>query len=94
MIETEGRYFGRDCPVGKVQVEFVGCPPSEKRNEYGWKPVDRAFIEVWVDGKRFRIDVGTFHDGRAERRGLHIVTEMGVHVEQTAMNAASVWVTP
>jgi hypothetical protein len=25
---------------------------------------------------------------------LHIVTEMGVHVEQTAMNAASVWVTP
>lgn len=85
------RHYGHDCPVGMVQVEFVGCPPSARYSDYGWKPVESAFLELWVDGQRFRVDVGTFHDGIAERRGLHIIGPIDMGVERTAMNAASLF---
>lgn len=97
-VEAEGcnvdRHYGGDCPVGMVQVEFVGCPPAARISEYGWKPVEFAFLEVWVDGKRFRIDVGNFHDGKAERRGIHVVYDLDHSVEQTSMNACSVYFNP
>lgn len=91
--QTENQYFGKDCPKGMVQVEFVGCDPKDKRSEYGWKPTKSAFIDVYVDGKRFRIDVGDFHDGNGQRRGLHIVTDLGIEFEKTACNAASLFFT-
>ena len=84
-------YYGKDCPKGMVQVEFVGCSPTNRRGDYGWKPEKSAFLEVYVDGQRFHIDVGTFHDGRAERRGLHIITGLDVKFEQTSMNACSLF---
>ena len=73
-----------------VQVEFVGCDPKLKLGEYGWKPTETAFLEVWVDGKRFRIDVGTHDDGSGPRRGLHINTEMNFEIIKTAINSCSV----
>lgn len=27
-MSEPNQYFGKDCPKGKVQIEFVGCPPS------------------------------------------------------------------
>jgi hypothetical protein len=84
-----GRYLGKDCPVGMVQVEFVGCSPSERCHDYGWKPVKWAFLEVYVDGKRFHITVGDLHDGRDQRRGVHIIADVDVGFEQTAINSAS-----
>jgi hypothetical protein len=82
---------GADCPVGKVQVEFVGVSPSERMTEYGYYPVDRAFIEVYVDGVRYRIDVGDFHDGVAQRCGLHIYGPFDMGCEKTSINACSVF---
>ena len=87
-------YYGKDCPVGMVQVEFVGCSPGARYSEYGWKPVGHAFLEVYVDGHRFRIDVGDFHDGVAQRRGLHVISPTFLGVEKTSMNAASLFVSP
>jgi hypothetical protein len=84
-------HYGKDCPQGMVQIEFVGCSPSKRMGDFGWKPVESAFLEVYVDGKRFRIDVGDFHDGKAQRRGLHIVTRLDVAFEQTSLNACSVY---
>jgi hypothetical protein len=86
--EGKQTYYGKDCPKGMVQIEFVGCKPEDKHSEYGWKPVKSAFLEVWVDGQRFRIDVGTSYDGR---RGLHIVGMAGMNVKKDAINACSVW---
>lgn len=85
-------YWGKDCPRGMVQVEFVGCSPNNKRSDYGWKPEKSAFIEVYVDGNRYRITVGDFHDGKAERRGLHVVTDKcDLVIEKTSLNAASLF---
>lgn len=84
-------YFGKDCPKGMVQIEFVGCSPESKTGDYGWKPEKSAFIEVYVDGKRFRIQVGNFHDGHGDRRGLHIVHGLDVEVEKTSINASSLF---
>ncbi len=85
-------YWGKDCPKDMVQVEFVRCPPSEKIGEYGWKPVQSASLDIYVDGQRYHIQVGNYHDGRAERRGLHIVGPLHMQCEMTSMNACSVWV--
>ena len=90
---NENMYFGKDCPKGMVQVEFVGSSPNNKSSEYGWKPEKHTFLEIYVDGKRFRIDVGTFHDGRGKRRGLHIVHSMDVEVEKTSLDACSLFLT-
>ena len=85
----EGPHFGSDCPKGKVQVEFVGVDPQLRYSEYGWKPSDNAFIEVWVDGHRFRIDVGDLSQhGHPGRRGIHINSFSDMKVD--AMNAWSI----
>lgn len=92
MSEEENHYFGKDCPKGMVQVEFVGCSPKNKRGEYGWKPEKSAFIEVYVDGRRFRIEVGSLNDGLTKRRGLHIVTDkFNLKCEETAVNSVSLF---
>ncbi len=92
-VEAESeRYYGEDCPQGKVQIEFVGVDPKLRYSEYGWKPSDYAFIEVWVDGQRFRIDVGTFESSKGPRRGLHIVTCGGdLVVDKHSINAVDVF---
>lgn len=91
-LHPESDHYGKDCPVGFNQIEFVGCDPAKRRGPYGWIPVERtSFIEVYVDGARFRIDVGDFHDGHAQRRDLHIVYSMSCAAEQTSLNAASIF---
>ncbi len=85
------RYFGKDCPKGKVQIEFVGCSPKAKINDYGWKPVDSAFIEIYVDGTRFRVQVGDIDDGMNKRRGLHIVGPYNLQLDKTARNSCSLF---
>lgn len=89
--EKDQRHYGKDCPKGMVQVEFVGVDPKLKYSDYGWKPSETAFLEVWVDGKRFRIDVGnvTRGDGTV-RRGIHIGTEYGIEVDHHSVNALDV----
>lgn len=84
-------YYGKDCPIGMVQIEFVGCPPEAMYCKYGWKPVEHAWLEIYVDGKRFRVEVGNFHDGIAKRRGLHIVGGLDLQCEKTGMNACSIF---
>ena len=90
---SEENYYGKDCPIGMVQVEFVGVDPALKYSEYGWKPSRSAFLEIYVDGERFRIDVGNFdaHDGTT-RRGLHIVGPMNIQVDKHSLNAVDVYV--
>lgn len=83
--------FGRNCPEGMVQVEFVGCPPEARRGNYSWIPTKHAFLELWVDGRRFRVDLGTHHDGTAERRGLRIIGEIPLVMHQDSINAGSVY---
>ena len=83
--------YGKDCPKGKVQIEFVGCAPALKQSDYSWLPTDSAFVEIYVDGDRYRIQVGNFHDGHAERRGLHIVGPLTLLCEKTSLNACSIW---
>lgn len=85
-------YWGKDCPVGMVQVEFVGCDPKTKKGQYGWKPCESTFLEIYIDGQRYSIQVGNFHDGVAQRRGLHIVGPFDFQCEKTSLNAASVFV--
>ena len=89
---SEEEYFGRDCPEGMVQVEFVGVDPALKHSEYGWKPSQYAFLEIYVDGKRFRIDVGNWEglDG-TQRRGLHIVGPMHMQIHHHSVNAVDIY---
>lgn len=84
-------FYGENCPKGMVQVEFVGCSPNQRYSDYGWKPVEHATIDIYIDGKRFYIEVGDFHDGRGQRRGLHIIGPVNMCVEHTSMNAASIF---
>jgi hypothetical protein len=90
--ESTARHYGKDCPVGMVQVEFVGTT-GERYSDYGWTPGESAFLELYVDGKRYRVDMGTFLDtsGKA-RRGLHIVADMEVSVDQHSINAVDIFI--
>ena len=83
-------YYGKDCPKGMVQVEFV-ISHSEKYSDYGWKPAKSASLDIYVDGKRFLIKVGDFHDGNSQRRGLHIIGPIDLCCEKTSINACSIF---
>lgn len=81
--------FGKDCPKGMVQIEFVGVDPKLKRGNYGWAPSKSAFIEVYVDGERYRIDVGDVIQGDGSMlRGIHVNGPMDLIVNRTAINSA------
>ena len=85
------RRYGENCPKGMVQIEFVGCSPKNRLSDYGWAPEESAFIEIYIDGKRFRVEVGDFHDGCSSRRGLHIVGPIEMDCEKTSVNACSIF---
>ena len=89
---TEQTYYGKDCPVDMVQVEFVGVDPHLRYSDYGWKPCRSAFLEVYVDGKRFRINIGTWEaaDG-TWRRGLNINCSIDVLVDKHSVNAIDIY---
>lgn len=71
--ESKETHYGSDCPEGMVQVEFVGCSPENRMGDYGWKPEKSAFMDVWVDGKRFNIQLGDITgNDRVVRRGISI----------------------
>lgn len=94
MTETtkEKTHYGKDCPKGKVQIEFVGCSPNDRINEYGWKPCDSTFLEVYVDGQRYRIDVGNFRGGDGSyRRGIHVCGPMDFKVDHHSCNALDIF---
>lgn len=83
--------YGKDCPKGMVQIEFVGVDPKLKDGEYGYHPSKSAFLEVYVDGERFRIDVGDVSQGDGStRRGIHVNGPIYMEVKKTAMNAADI----
>lgn len=90
MSEEKNYYFGIDCPIGKVQVENC-ITYSERRNENGYKPSDSAWLEIYIDGIRFRIYVGNLHYGKALRRGIHICGPLDMQIEKTSLNACTVW---
>jgi len=87
------QYFGKNCPVGMVQIEFVGCDPKSRYSDYGYKPTKSAFIEVYIDGQRFRIDIGDVYNGDGTKvvRGLHINGPLNLQTEKTATTAVSVF---
>lgn len=88
--EPDDAHYGENCPVGMVQVEFVGCSPQLRRGEYGWKPTESAFLELWVDGERFRIDVGNVIGKHGEsRRGLNIIGPLRMVVDHHSVNAVN-----
>lgn len=86
-------YYGKNCPVGMVAVEFVGCDPKTRYSDYGYKPSKSAFIEIWVDGQRFRVDIGDVYNGNGSKkvRGIHIGGVYDLQVERTAVNAVSIF---
>lgn len=92
MADDADRHYGKDCPEGMVQIEFVGVSPSLKYSAYGYKPSPSAFLEVYVDGNRWRIDVGnvTRADGSVER-GLHIIGPFDMVVDRHSVNAADLF---
>ncbi len=90
-MNDEQTVFGQHCPKGKVQVEFVGVKPRKPNGKYGWKPSDSAFLEIYVDGQRFRINIGDVPmiDGTT-RRGIQIFTPLNSSVRKDSVNTASV----
>lgn len=92
--EDREQYFGHNCPQGMVQIEFVGCDPKTRYSNYGYKPSKTAFIEIYVDGVRFRVDVGDVYNGSGSKkvRGIHINGPIDLQVEKTATNAVSVFI--
>ncbi|BDQ36358.1 hypothetical protein SYK_07180 [Pseudodesulfovibrio nedwellii] len=91
-IEGEERpHYGKDCPEGMVQVEFVMCDPKDKKGEYGWKPVEKTSVDIYVDGERYLVKVGDYHDGVAERRGLYVGGPIDMVCEKTNINTCSLF---
>ena len=88
-MSEDGNYYGEDCPVGMVQVAFVGCSPANRVGDYKWKPENHAFVDIYVDGQRFNIQIGNFDSarGNGKRRGLHIIGPIGMGVDQHSLNA-------
>lgn len=89
--------YGKDCPVGMVQVEFVGVDPELRNGRYGYKPSKTAFLEIYVDGQRFRIDVGSLKlstDDGADLRGIHINFPLNASVRDQCMNALNIALPP
>ncbi|WP_138438532.1 hypothetical protein [Marinobacter alexandrii] len=82
--------FGKDCPIGKVQVEHIGTSGALAHSKYGWNPGSSAFIEIYVDGIRYRVDVGSKDKGKGPVRGLHICGPIGMEVDCYAINACSI----
>lgn len=90
-----GQYFGKDCPPGMVQVEFVGCPPELRYSNYGWKPTQCAFIDIYVDGKRFLIEIGDVSGPTiTKQRGLHIIADDNISIYHSSINAVTLWMEP
>lgn len=89
--DAREQHFGKDCPKGKVQVEFVSVDPSLRISDYGWKPSDHARIEISVDGQLFQVVLGDVvqFDG-TKRRGLHVFIPMGAEVARQSINTVSV----
>lgn len=84
--------YGKDCPKGMVQIEFVGVDPKLRQNEYGYVPSESAFIEIYVDGERYRVDVGNVQrrDGSVVR-GIHIAGPIDMVVDKHSLNAVDVF---
>ena len=99
-IEQRGTMFGSACPQGKVMLEFVSVGEenrqvygdSGKQSPYSYYPVDSFFLEVYVDGKRFRIDVGNLREygGGDNSRGIHINYPMDAEIKGKSLNAHNI----
>ena len=90
-VKDEGPYYGNDCPQGMVQIEFVGVDPNLRHGDYGWKPSSTAFLDVWVDGKRFNIQLGDMGPyGHPGKRGMHVNYHYPAEVENRSVNALTI----
>lgn len=95
-MTDENRYFGKDCPKGMVQVEFVSVSPDLRYSDYGWKPSETAMIDVYVDGDRYNISIGNVETFDPEtgahscQRGLRIIGPAYMVVHKDSVNAFSV----
>lgn len=88
--KPERMHYGHECPKGMVQVEFVGASPENRINDYSWKPEKSVFLEIYVDGQRFRIDVGDLSQFGKKGRGIHICGPFDFVIERTAINACNI----
>lgn len=94
MSEAEKeRHYGKDCPKGMVQVEFVSVSPELRMSDYGWKPSESASVDIYIDGQRFFIRVGDFEANceGGKRRGLSIIGPMAMQVDKHSVNAFDVY---
>ncbi len=94
LASEDDPFYGKDCPLGMVQVEFVGVDPELRHGRYGYKPSQTAFLEIYVDGQRFRIDVGSLKQyaatGDDSSRGIHINFPLGATLRDRSLNALSI----
>lgn len=79
------------CPEGKVLVQFVGCGKVEGSSGYRWEPADTGFIEAYVDGTRFRIDLGARTGAKGEYRGLRVTTDAEHKTDGQWSNSTTIW---
>jgi hypothetical protein len=74
-------------------LEFVGIDPSKRRDGYSYEGVETFFLEVILDGQRYRIDVGdigvNMSDGKP-RRGVHINYPLGAERGEYSLNALNI----
>lgn len=88
----EDSFCGKDCPQGKVQIQFVGVDPKLRISDYTYQPTDYAFLEIYVDGQRYNIQIGTYESSKGPRRGLHIVTDtVNLKVDHHSLNAVDLY---
>lgn len=80
---------GKLSPTG-AHLNFIGMDPKLRCGLYDYNAVDSFFLEIGVDGQRYRIDVGNIginmSDGKA-RRGIHISFPIFAELGELSMNA-------
>jgi hypothetical protein len=93
-IEAQGLYYGKNCPVGQVQVEMVNPGSGLRHSKYGWTPGSHAIIELYVDGRRFCIRAGDFGDyiPGSVRRGLTVTSDSLLTSDNWAANSTTIWI--
>ncbi len=85
------------CQDGQVQVSFVGVDPNLRSGPYRWNPSQSAFLELIVDGRNFRIDIGNIKEYTPDghmARGMHINFPCPAKVIETAINAVLIELEP
>jgi len=74
-------------------LDFIGVDPARRLGGYRYEAVENFFLEILVDGQRYRIDVGdigaNLSDGKP-RRGIHINFPLGGDLGDRSLNAVNI----